>query len=233
MPGFLLHLAGPMQSWADTGFGQLREAGPFPSRAGVLGIVAAALGIPRADVRLVDLHDAFRVHVATAREGEVRRDFHTVETVPGKAPTLTRRAYHHDAHFVALVESDDGHAAETAIRALRDPVFSTFLGRRSCPPSVPLLPLPVGEAPFSSLLTSAVNAREHLPGIEGRRPRGQRSGGRRPIPVYLDGHYDPLPASLTGTSHAVSYGTRRDRLVAPRRAYTDRPYTNALIDVPE
>ena len=223
-----------MQSWADTGFGQLREAGPFPSRAGVLGIVAAALGVPRADARLVDLHDAFRVHVATAREGEVRRDFHTVETVPGKAPTLTRRAYHHDAHFVALVESDDERAAEAAIRALHDPVFSTFLGRRSCPPAVPLRPLPVGDDPFSSLLTAAASAREHLPGIEEeRRPRGHRFHDRRPIPVYLDGHHDPLPASLTGTPHAVIYGTRRDRLVAPRRAYTDRPYTSALIDVPE
>src|SRR5690625_1409374 len=126
MKGFLLHLQGPMQSWADTGFGQIREAGPFPSRAAVLGIVAAALGIPRAGDRLVALHDTFRVHVATARDGETRKDYHTVETDPSRNKTLTWRDYHHDAHFVALVqlESDTEETwIDQAVAALRRPKY--------------------------------------------------------------------------------------------------------------
>src|SRR5690606_38750887 len=131
MTGFLLHLYGPMQSWADTGFGQLREAGEFPSRAAVLGLVAAAMGLPRADERLLDLHEALRVHAATVRPGRILRDFHTVETREGKPRTLTSRDYHHDAHFVALVEGKEGTLAE-AEAALRRPHYGTFLGRRSC-----------------------------------------------------------------------------------------------------
>ena len=224
MHGFLLHLAGPMQSWADTGFGQLRGAGAFPSRAGVLGIVAAAQGIPRADPRLVALHDAFRVHVATARAGAVRRDFHTVETVEGKARTLTQREYHHDAHFIALVVSDDSEAFERAVDALWDPVFPSFLGRRSCPPSVPLAPAPVEVEPFAALIAAARAARQVVPTTDEGRPPS-RSGGA--VPVYLDGHFDAVPSALGGAD--PTYGTRRDWLVAPRRAYADRPFTRVLV----
>ncbi|MEM1115562.1 MAG: type I-E CRISPR-associated protein Cas5/CasD [Bacteroidota bacterium] len=232
MPGFFLHLAGPMQSWADTGFGQLRGTGLFPSRAGVLGIVAAAHGIPRNDPALVALHSAFRVHVATAQPGHVLRDFHTVETVEGKAPTLTQREYHHDAHFVALVESDDAEAVERAADALRRPVYPPFLGRRSCPPALPLLPLE-GNASLVGLAQAALGARGEFP-VLGER-RSQRMGLRKAaVPLYLDGHFDTAPAPFSAAP--VSYGTRRDRLSAPRRAYVDRPYTRVLVsssDVPE
>lgn len=227
MPGFLLHLAGPMQSWADTGFGQLREAGPFPSRAAVLGVLAAAQGVPRGDARLVELHDTFLVHVAAPRTGRVLRDFHTVETVQGKARTLTTRDYHYDAHFVALIESNDAGEVELALETLRAPVYTSFLGRRACPPAIPLLPQEGDD--LSALVTSAISARRSVPVTEERR----RSERESPLPVYLDGHFDEAPAPMGGSS--LSYGTRRDRLVAPRRAYADRPYTRvfALSDVPQ
>ena len=231
MPGFLLHLAGPMQSWADTGFGQLRGAGAFPSRAGVLGIVAAAQGVPRGDMRLVALHDTFRVHVATARAGRVRRDFHTVETVVGKARTLTQREYHHDAHFVALVASEDAEAVDRAVSALWDPVFPSFLGRRSCPPSVPLAPAPVEGEPFAELIEAARSVSREVP-VTGEFRSAPRSNG--PLAVYLDGHFDRVPPALSASK--PTYGTRRDWLVSPRRAYVDRPFTRVLVppsDVPQ
>ena len=219
-----------MQSWADTGFGQLRGAGAFPSRAGVLGIVAAAQGIPRADPALIALHDAFAVHVATAQPGRVLRDFHTVETVEGNARTLTQREYHHDAHFVALVESGDAKAVDLAVAALRDPVFPSFLGRRSCPPAIPLLPRAVQGDPFAELVDTAQAARSEVPATG--EPRARPAAG--PVPVYLDGHLDTLPSLLAGAT--PTYGTRRDRLVGPRRAYVDRPFTHAMAspsDVPQ
>lgn len=227
MAGFLLHLSGPMQSWADTGFGQLRGAGRFPSRAAVLGFVAAAQGVPRADPRLVRLHDLFRVHVATARPGRVSRDFHTVETVEGKARTLTSRDYHHDAHFVALVESDDAGAVAGAAAALRDPVFTPFLGRRSCPPSIPLLPVPVEGDPLMALVGTAFAARQSVPVTAERR----RGGAGRPVTVYLDGHHETVPGATNGSRPV--YGTRRDRLVGPRRSYVDRPFTWVQISPPD
>lgn len=220
MTGFLLPLDGPMQSWADTGFGQIREAGPFPSRAGVLGIVAAALGVPRADGRLVALHSAFRVHVAVARPGHVRRDFHTVDT--GRAsPTLTWRDYHHDACFAALVESDDDAAVSAAVAALRRPVYPAFLGRRACPPAQPLLPDPDHEASLAGLATFA--------DVLGDARRPARPAEAGPVVLYLDGHHAAAPEPFLGA--VVTHGTRRDRLVGAHRAYVNRPFTR-LVAVP-
>ena len=211
MTGFLLPLDGPMQAWADTGFGQIREAGPFPSRAGVLGIVAAALGVPRFDARLVEIHDTFRVHVAVARPGRVLRDFHTVDTRRA-SPALTWRDYHHDARFAALVESDDATDVSAAVAALRRPVYPAFLGRRACPPARPLLPDPAHEGTFGGRAAFA----DAL--SEARR--------RVPVVLYLDGHYEAAPAPFA--DQTVTHGTRRDRLVGPHRAYVNRPFTRLV-----
>ncbi len=224
-----------MQSWADTGFGQLRGAGAFPSRAAVLGIVAAAEGIPRADHRLVALHDTFRVHVATVRQGRVLRDFQTVETVMGKARTLTSREYHHDAHFVALVQSNETAAVDAAVLALRAPAFSAFLGRRSCPPALPLLPIPVEGNGIVALVAEAARARDAVPVTgEWRSGRGLTRLDET-VTVYLDGSADQIPPSL-GNFDTAATGSRRDRLVAPRRSYVDRPFTRVQLvssDVPQ
>ena len=227
MTGFLLHLYGPMQAWGDTGFGQLREAGEFPSRAAVLGLIAAAAGLPRGDDRLLDLHEALRVDVATVRPGNVRRDFHTVETRKGGNRTLTARDYLHDAHFVALVTGDT-EAVARAAAALRRPVFGTFLGRRSCPPALPLWPEPVADDPYASLLEAVRETRRAF-------PRGDRTWRRAPqvrglLTVWLDAHLaaSDLPEALAPVS-SVTYGTRRARLIGPRRAYAASSFTRVRI----
>jgi len=223
---FLLHLRGPLQSYADTGFGQIREAGAFPSRSAVLGIVAAALGLPRFDPRLVRLHDALRVHVATARPGAIRTDFHTVDA-GGKNKTVTYRDYHHDAHFVALVEArtpDDAAVLDEARRALRRPYYVPYLGRRACAPSAPLLPQePEGANTIDALLRAVVAVRAS----SARR----RSGTR--IRLYLDDRLDKdaVRAAMPGAT-LVGHGERRDRLVQPRRTYTGRPYTEVRVNLP-
>lgn len=244
MKGFLLHLQGPMQSWADTGFGQIREAGPFPSRAAVLGIVAAALGIPRAGDRLVALHDTFRVHVATARDGETRKDYHTVETDPSRNKTLTWRDYHHDAHFVALVqlESDTEETwIDQAVAALRRPKYTAFLGRRACPPTVPLQPEPV-EGPVLDVLARGVaNAALRRLGYGLAVPEGsirewERRWVQKQTPTtatcFLDGHLKSDDSALINAIEEPTYGTRRDRLIAPKRAYVNRPFTRITVQVP-
>lgn len=221
MHSFLIHLYGPMQSWGDTGFGQLREAGEFPSAAGVLGIIAAAMGLPRADARLLDLHQTLKIHVATVRRGSVLRDFHTVETRQGGPRTLTSRDYHHDAHFVALVEGGR-EAVQEAETALRDPVFGTFLGRRSCPPALPLLPEPISGDRFASLRDAAIASAYAF-------PRGDKTWRRGhfddTLTAWLSGHLtiDRIPDAFTGA--AISHGTRRSHLIGTRRAYSSEPFT--------
>lgn len=230
MRAVLLHLAGPMQSWADTGFGLIREAGPAPSRSAVLGIAGAAMGYVRGDARLVVLHDAFRVHVATAQPGEVRRDYHTVETRPGSPKTLTWRDYHHDAHWVAVVVPAEApppgspSLADVAA-ALRTPVYGTFLGRRSCPPSVPLWPQEVDGDPFEALVAAARASAGALPVTgEAREPRWEAvvEASLDGLFAHPDGH--PLPSAFA-SADGLRHDVRRDHLVAPRRAYVNRPDT--------
>ena len=223
---FLLHLRGPLQSYADKGFGPIREAGPFPSRSAVLGIVAAVLGLPRNDVRLVELHDALRVHVATARAGTVRTDFHTVDA-GGKNKTVTYRDYHHDAHFVALVEARspaDVGTLDEARRALRRPYYVPYLGRRACAPSLPLLPLePAGSDVVSVLVQAVVEARAEY-----------RRRAASDVRVYVDGRWaEEDLEQATPEVALIGHGERRDRLVESRRTYTGRPYTELRVRPPE
>ena len=223
---FLLHLRGPMQSYADKGFGPIREAGPFPSRSAVLGIVAAAMGLPRNDVRLVELHDALRVHVAAARAGTVRTDFHTVDA-GGKNKTVTYRDYHHDAHFVALVEAQspaDVGVLDEARQALRRPYYVPYLGRRTCAPSMPLLPRePAGPDVVGVLAQAVVEARAEY-----------RRRATSDIRVYLDGRLaeKDLERAAPGVV-LIGHGERRDRLVEPRRTYAGRPYTELRVRLSE
>lgn len=218
---FLLHLRGPMQSYADTGFGPIREAGPFPSRSAVLGLIAAAQGVPRNDERLVALHAALRVHVATARAGVVRTDFHTVDA-GGKNKAVTYRDYYHDAHFVTLVEARtpvDADVLTAARTALRSPYYVLYLGRRACPPSLPLHPEPVEGR---TVLDALLNAVQHAQARH-RRPYRRGDDGTR---VYLDARLSAtdIEAMRPGAT-LLGHGERRDLLVGPRRTYTGRPYT--------
>lgn len=225
-----------MQSFGDEGFLGLRDAGPAPSRSAVLGALAAACGYTRDDRRLLDLHRALRVHVAVLAPGLPMVDYHTVEAMPGANKTQTYRTYHHDASFLALVETAEGEpGAESLLsearEALAHPQFVAYLGRRSCPPAVPFLPLGVpdaGSVVQMLIASSPVWPAERVSGW----PRWRRPL-RRPtrLALHLEGHLTTVPAGITADS--PRHGYRRDRLVALPRHYTARPVTLLRVRLPE
>jgi len=47
MATLLLRLAGPMQSWGYESKFEIRRTGAFPTKSGVIGMLAAALGMSR------------------------------------------------------------------------------------------------------------------------------------------------------------------------------------------
>ena len=69
-------------------------------------------------------------------------DFHTAnreeDRLKGKAPYVTYRHYLEDAVFLAGLESEDEALLQELEVALRHPVYPLYLGRRSCPPTLPL-----------------------------------------------------------------------------------------------
>ena len=130
MSTLLLRFAGPMQAWgADSRF-DIRKTNREPTKSGVVGLLAAALGMRR-DEPLDELA-ALRFGVRVDREGVLLRDFHMVKGE--KLSYVTTRYYLCDAAFLVGLYSRDEALMERLEDAVRHPAYPLFLGRRSCPP---------------------------------------------------------------------------------------------------
>jgi len=129
----LLRLAAPMQSWGLACKFESRRTGREPTKSGVIGIIASAIGRDRNDV--IDDLNRLRFGVRIDQVGELLKDYHTVHhPLDGKRSYITDRYYLADAAFLVGLEGD-----ETVLKsidcALHSPAFPLFLGRRSCPPA--------------------------------------------------------------------------------------------------
>lgn len=135
MSTLLLKLAGPMQSWGGNSKYETRRTESMPTKSGVTGLLAAALGRERG----ADISDlsSLRYGVRADKEGIIRRDFHTVDKQGTKY--VTYRYYIEDGVFLAGFESADTAFLESIEYALKHPVYPPFLGRKSCPPAQPLV----------------------------------------------------------------------------------------------
>jgi CRISPR system Cascade subunit CasD len=136
MKSVLIRLEGPFQSWGTQGRFSIRDTDTEPSKSGVIGLVAAALGMKRDDgatlAKLSELGMAVRID----REGTLLRDYHTagggrfhgeLHSVWGAKETVTTNRYYLcNASFLAG-------------ERLADPVWPLFLGRKSCVLSEPPL----------------------------------------------------------------------------------------------
>jgi CRISPR system Cascade subunit CasD len=138
MATLLLRLAAPLQAWgAESKFEQRRTL-RFPTKSGVTGLLAAALGLSREEP--LDRLNALRFGVRCDREGDLLPDYHTAHHPQvEKMAYITVRHYLSDAVFLAGFESDDAAFLQELEEALRHPVYPLFLGRRSCPPTMPLV----------------------------------------------------------------------------------------------
>jgi CRISPR system Cascade subunit CasD len=179
-----LLLDAPMQSWGHASRFERRTTALHPTRSGVFGLLAAALGIDKyADDEAARLarYAALRVTTVTlprltprGRQPELAmvrlEDYHTVTGIrraSGKVDEdATVQSYRHyllDARFGVLIDGPTDLLAELAA-ALRDPVWGIWLGRKCCLPAAPLLaagPAPADEV-WPALLRRAGYAGDEL-----------------------------------------------------------------------
>lgn len=151
----ILKLQGPMQSWGSHTYEDYRPSNGFPTRSAILGMLAACMGIDRADQKSQLALSNSLVVAVRQDDGKggnqtlpvVRlTDFHTVEKarkVDGKEnnnPVVSRREYLCDASFtvgITITDSAD-YSPDQIEKKLKSPVYTPFLGRRSCPMTRPL-----------------------------------------------------------------------------------------------
>lgn len=157
----ILKLQGPMQAWGEHSFEGTRPSGNFPSLSALLGLLGACLGIRRNECgRLQQLADS--VHFAVCKDlrqiktdwGAVESlsvvkmtDYHTVKDARRSYSGLkshetiqTWREYLLDAEYTVAVWVNKEAAISLAEleTAVKKPIFTPYLGRRSCPLAQPL-----------------------------------------------------------------------------------------------
>jgi len=172
MSTLLMRLAAPMQSWGIDVQYKKRGTECAPTKSGVVGLVAAALGRRRNEgiEDLAALHFGVRID----RGGVLLHDYHTAES--NEFPYVTHRYYLCDAVFLVGLEGDEALLLEIE-RALTRPLFPLFLGRRSCPPEG-RISLGVRDLPLQKALADA-------PPLVESRPVDAK-GGRPMLRLQLD-----------------------------------------------
>lgn len=158
-------LVAPLGAMGGVAVGERRPGWDRPARSAVLGLVAACLGLARAEEEahaelaaglglalrrkgpagplLVDYHTA---QAGTARRGQAfatRRE----ELSGSRETILSRRDYRADLGFTAALWRRPAPAFRWTLdglaAAMRTPGFVPYLGRKSCPLGLPLAPLVV------------------------------------------------------------------------------------------
>lgn len=150
MKSVLLRLEGPLQAWATQSKLGVRDTDHEPSKSGVLGLVAAALGVERHDESALAGLATLKLAVRVDRPGSLLRDYHTAgggvfrhlkddkyRVFGTKGCVPSQRFLLQDASFVAALSGED-ELIDRIGRALQAPRWPLFLGRRACPPSVPV-----------------------------------------------------------------------------------------------
>lgn len=227
MNGFLLRLAGPMQSWGEHSVFGERDTLPYPTRSGLVGMFAAAQGVRRS--ACLERYEALELTVRVDSAGLRLSDFHTIggglpreRTVPtaaGKrldrkaATIITRRSYLSDAVFTVAVT---GPGADDVADALLAPRWQPYLGRRAFVPD-PLLVLRRRVADPVRELTAAV-------------PIPYRRGAREGSTVVVDVVYE---RGVDPSAHGFAVLNDRPRSFASKdRRYATRQISVVPTEVP-
>lgn len=159
MATLLLRLAGPMQSWGTISRFDQRDTGKEPSKSGVIGLLAAAMGIDREEWPTLEPLTKLKMGVRHDRSGVPKRDYQTAQNIISADHSkvhdtaVSTRDYLADAAFLVGLEGEDRSLLKKAHSALRDPVWTLALGRKSYVPSESIwLPDGLQEKPLREAL---------------------------------------------------------------------------------
>jgi CRISPR system Cascade subunit CasD len=211
----VFRLYGPMAAWGEIAVGEYRPSFSHPSKSAIIGLLAAALGIRRDEEdRQKALADSCSYAVRTDAIGALQRDYHTIQvpssgTARNRRVFYTRRAelsetdlntilssrdYRCDAVYTVAVSIGEGGtaSAQQIAQALRKPVFTLYLGRKSCPLAIPL----------AAKIVSASTVKEAMEQYDKPKDDIQILLGQESCAVFWEGDH--------GGYHAEQVISRRD-----------------------
>ena len=163
-----LRLEGPLQAWGERGRWSVRDTASEPTKSGVIGLIACALGYAD-DERIRSLSQKTRMGVRVDAPGRIISDYHTIgggydyptlltaQGKPKKTPKrqphteISQREYLSDASFLVVLQvkvSTDIELISQMAFALQNPVWPFYLGRKACVPSTPVF---VGTGNYANL----------------------------------------------------------------------------------
>ena len=158
--GLAFTLYAPLAGMGDLAVGERRGGFDRPARSAILGLVAACLGIDRADeAGHASLDRGYRLALRLRAAGRLVEDYHTVQApaadrrarwasrrealaAPALNTLLSWREYRADpAVDVVLIHLGGGPGPDAVAAALQRPAYVPYFGRKSCPLGLPIRPL--------------------------------------------------------------------------------------------
>lgn len=156
----VFRLYGPMASWGQAAVGGDRPTDIQPPRSAILGLLGAALGIKRdQQAKLDELQRSVVLATKQCVPSSLIRDYHTSQVPsqqrnvvhrtrkseldePKLNTILSSRDYRCDGVWIVAVSSSAQSELDLEMlkSALLTPVYTLSLGRKSCPPALPLSP---------------------------------------------------------------------------------------------
>ena len=142
----LLRLEGALQSWGEDAKWDDRPSASFPTKSGVIGLIACCMGLERGDEKINRMNAELSFGVRADRPGRRYVDFQTVSSEKMQSADkknkdrtiISHREYLQDASFLCALSSKNDELSEEIMSALLKPVWAPYLGRKSCVPSRPV-----------------------------------------------------------------------------------------------
>ncbi len=200
MPEYLVfRLYGPMASWGGIAVGEYRPGERSPAKSAILGLIGAALGIRRDDASAqARLRDGYRMATIAHTPGSLLRDYHTTQVAPEIArkrnwkfatrreelsipretlnTILSTREYLCDAFYTVCLwgaTTEPPYPLAEIAERLRNPVFTLYLGRKSCPIALPVQSqIVTGASLRDALKTASFQDQALLKWLPGRSAEG-------------------------------------------------------------
>lgn len=149
----LMHLEAHRMSWGSNSYSMERNTDLIPTRSGVGGLIANAMGLNRDDPDIDSLMKQIRISVKVLRSGNPYTDYQNIHFWDVSSPEDDQtdgyqeivvnkqswRDYLTDAAFQVALEVLPGRfTPEEVLYYLKNPIRPLYLGRKVCPPSYPV-----------------------------------------------------------------------------------------------